>query len=95
MVIRVNTPSPTVPYVPFDLGVVSGGGHRQSTALDLDLMARIAEEAGRDAVRTGSAPGPSGANSSLRGIRTDDDRRVSATRLYRACRSGATDPATG
>ena len=57
-------------------------------------MARIAEEAGRDAVSTGGAPVPGGANSALRAIGTDDGMRVSAMRLYQSCRSGATDPAT-
>ncbi len=90
----VNTPSSAAPYVPFDLATVSGGGRRPTTALGLDLMARIAEEAGRDAVSRGGAPGPGGANSALRAIRTDDGMRVTATRLYQACRSGATDPAT-
>jgi hypothetical protein len=91
----VNTPSSAAPYVPFDLGTVSGGGHRPTTALDLDLMARIAEEAGRDALSTGGAAGPGDANSALRAIRADDGMRVTAMRLYRACRSGAIDPATG
>jgi hypothetical protein len=94
MVIRVNTPSPPAPFVPFDLATVSGGGHRPATALDLDTMARIAEEAGRDAVRVGDAQAPLDASSALRGIPTADGMRVTATRLYRACRRGATDPAT-
>jgi hypothetical protein len=94
MVMGVNTPSSAASYVPFDLATVSGGGHRPTTALDLDLMARIAEQAGRDAVPTGGVLGQGDANSALRAIGTDDGMRVTATRLYRACRNGATDPAT-
>jgi len=56
-------------------------------------MARIAEEAGRDAVRTSGAPAPVDGCSALRSIPTDDGMRVTATRLYRACRRGAIDPA--
>ena len=94
MVIRVNTPSAPAPSVPFDLATVSGGGHRPVTALDLDTMARIAEEAGRDAARRRGAPALVGAGSTLRAIPTADGMLVTATRLYRACRHGATDPAT-
>jgi hypothetical protein len=94
MVMGVSTPSSAAPYVPFDLGTVSGGGHRPTLGLDLDLMARIAEQAGRDALRTGGVLGPGDADSALRAIGTDGGMRVTATRLYRACRSGASDPAT-
>lgn len=90
----VTTSSPRSPYVPFDLATVSGGGHRAATALDLDTMARIAEEAGRDAVRTSGPQAPFDANSALRGIPRAEGMIVTATRLYRACRRGANDPAT-
>ncbi|HYN68092.1 MAG TPA: hypothetical protein VES93_14485 [Ornithinibacter sp.] len=90
----MNTPNPPGPFVPFDLATVSGGGHRPATTLDLDTMARIAEEAGRDAVRPGGARTPLDADSTLRGIPAADGMLVTATRLYRACRRGATDPAT-
>lgn len=67
---------------------------RPSTALDLDTMARIAEEAGRDAFRKPAAQATFEANPALRALPTPDGMLVTATRLYRACLRGATDPAT-
>lgn len=61
--------------------------------LDLDLMAGIAEEAGRDAFRT-PAHATFDANPALRAIPATDDMLHNATRLYWACLRGATDPAT-
>ena len=90
----MHTSSPVALSVPFDLATVSGGGRRPSTALDLDTMARIAEEAGRDAVRGRAAHPPFDGNPALRAVSTVDGMLVTATRLYRACRRGATDPAT-
>lgn len=90
----MNTASQHAPSVSFDLATVSGGGRRPTTSLDLDTMAAIAEEAGRDAVRGRGARTTSDAHSALRAIATADDVLVTATRLYRACLRGATDPAT-
>ena len=56
-------------------------------------MARIAEEAGRDAFRKPSAEATFDANPALRTIPSSEAMLVTATRLYRACLSGATDPA--
>lgn len=92
--ISMSTASPSAPSVPFDLATVSGGGRRSATALDLDTMAAIAEKAGRDAVGTPGGHAPFDARSALRAMPTSDDMLVTATRLYRACRRGATDPAT-
>ena len=64
-----------------------------TTGLDLDLMARIAEEAGRDAFRKPAADASFDTNPALRAIPSSDATLASATRLYRACLSGATDPA--
>ncbi len=64
-----------------------------TTRLDLDFMARIAEEAGRDAFRKPSADATFDANPALRTIPSSAALLVTATRLYRACLSGATDPA--
>ena len=66
---------------------------RPATALDLDFMARIAEEAGRDAVRKPAAQATFDANPALRAVPSTDAMLVTATSLYRACLSGATDPA--
>ena len=90
----MNTISQNAPSVSFDLVAVSGGGRRPTTALDLDTMAAIAEEAGRDAVCGRGAPAPFDAHSALRALPTADDLLATATRLYRACLRGATDPAT-
>lgn len=87
-------PSSSAPSVPFDLATVSGGGRRPASPLDLDLMAAIAEEAGRAALRSGGAQPPLDVKSALRAFPTADDMLVTATRLYRACLRGATDPAT-
>ena len=65
-----------------------------ATALDLDTMARIAEEAGRDALRKPATDATFEANPVLNAIPTADDVLVTATRLYRACLRGALDPAT-
>ena len=65
---------------------------RPATPLDLDLMARIAEEAGRDAFRKPAAQATFDANPTLRTLPASEDMRGSAARLYRACLSGATDP---
>jgi hypothetical protein len=61
--------------------------------LDLDFMARIAEEAGRDAFRKPLAEATFEANPALRSVPRSEAMVVTATRLYRACLSGATDPA--
>lgn len=74
------------------MGVIEA--QHPATALDLDTMARIAEEAGRDAFRKPAARATFDANPALRAIPTADDTLASATRLYRACLCGATDPAT-
>lgn len=66
---------------------------RAATHLDLDLMALIAEEAGRDAFRTPSAEAMFDSNPALCTIPNSEAMRVRAARLYRACLSGATDPA--
>ena len=66
---------------------------RPTTPLDLDVMARIAEEAGRDAFRKPAAQATFEANPALRAIPSSEAMLVTATRLYRACLSGATDPA--
>ena len=63
-----------------------------TTSLDLDYMARIAEEAGRDAFREPAAEATFDTNPALRTIPNSEATLV-ATRLYRACLSGATDPA--
>ncbi len=65
-----------------------------TTSLDLDVMARIAEEAGRDAFRKPSAEATFDTNAALRTIPNSEAMLVTATSLYRACLSGATDPAT-
>lgn len=64
-----------------------------ATRLDLDFMACIAEEAGRDALRKPSAEARFDTNPALRTIPSSEAMLVTATRLYRACLSGATDPA--
>ena len=66
---------------------------RASTPLDLDFMARIAEEAGRDAFHKPLAEATFDTNPALRTIPNSEATLVTATRLYRACLSGATDPA--
>ena len=66
-----------------------------TTGLDLDFMARIAEEAGRDAFGKPLAEATFDANPALRTIPDSEAMFVTATRLYRACLSGATDPAAG
>ena len=66
---------------------------RPATHLDLDVMASIAEEAGRDAFRDPSADATYGTNPALRTIPKSEAMLLTATRLYRACLSGATDPA--
>jgi len=66
-----------------------------ATRLDLDFMARIAEEAGRDAIRKPSAEATFDANPALRTVPNSEAMLVTATRLYRACLCGATDPAAG
>lgn len=67
---------------------------RGATSLDLDFMARIAEEAGRDALRKPATEATFEANAALRTIPNSEGTLVTAIRLYRACLSGATDPAT-
>jgi hypothetical protein len=64
-----------------------------TSRLDLDFMARIAEEAGRDAIRKPSAEATFDANPALRTIPISEAMLVTATSLYRACLSGAIDPA--
>ena len=64
-----------------------------SPRLDLDFMARIAEEAGRDAFRKPAAAATFDTNPALRTIPNSEAMLVTATRLYRACLSGATEPA--
>ena len=66
---------------------------RATTRLDLDFMARIAEEAGRDAFRKPSGEATFDTNPALRTVPDSEATLVTATRLYRACLSGATDPA--
>ena len=66
---------------------------RPTTRLDLDFMARIAEEAGRDAIHKPSAEATFDTNPALRTIPSSEATLLTATRLYRACLSGATDPA--
>ena len=66
---------------------------RPSTRLDLDFMARIAEEAGRDAFGKPAAEATFDTNPALRTIPNSEATLVTATRLYRACLSGATEPA--
>jgi hypothetical protein len=56
-------------------------------------MARIAEEAGRDAFREPAAQAAFDANPALRAVPSSEAELVAATRLYLACLSGATDPA--
>ena len=68
--------------------------HHPTIVLDLDTMARIAEEAGRDAFRKPAAEATFDANATLHAMHAADDMLVTATRLYRACLRGATDPAT-
>ena len=94
MVISINAPSPSAPFPPLDLDSMGEGGRRSTTALDLDTMARIAEEAGRDAVRGRADQAPFDNNPALRANLTTDDMLVTATRLYQACIHGALDPAT-
>ena len=65
---------------------------RAATRLDLDFMARIAEEAGRDALRKPATEATFDTNPALRTIPNSAAMLVTATRLYRACLSGATDP---
>lgn len=88
MVISMNAPNPPA------VATMSAGGRHPSTALDLDIMARIAEEAGRDAVLGRADQPPFDANLTLRAIPTTEDMLVTATRLYEACFRGALDPAT-
>jgi hypothetical protein len=66
---------------------------RPTTHLDLDFMARIAEEAGRDAFSKPLAEATFDTNPALRTIPNSEAMLLTATRLYRACLSGATDPA--
>ena len=88
MVISMNAPNSPA------LATVNAGGRQQTTAFDLDTMTRIAEQAGRDAVR-GRADQPAfDAYLTLRAIPTTDDMLVTASRLYQACFRGALDPAT-
>jgi hypothetical protein len=61
--------------------------------LDLDVMARIAEEAGRDAFRKPLAEATFDTNPALRTIPSSEAMLVTATRLYQACLTGATEPA--
>jgi hypothetical protein len=64
-----------------------------ATLLDLDVMARIAEEAGRDASRKSADEATFETNAVLRTIPNFQTTLVIATRLYQACLAGATDPA--
>ena len=66
---------------------------RATARLDLDFMARIAEEAGRDAFRKPWAEATFETNLALRRIPDSEAMLVTAARLYRACLGGATDPA--
>lgn len=68
---------------------------RATTRLDLDFMAHIAEEAGRDAFRRPAHEATFGSNPSLRTVPSSEAMLATATHLYRACLSGATDPADG
>ena len=98
MVISMNAPSPPTRLLPFDRATVSAAGRHTTTvldlALDLDVMARIAEEAGRDAVRGHADQPPFDTNPTVRADPTTDAMLVAATRLYQACVHGALDPAT-
>jgi len=86
----MNSPTPSVS---FDLATAGGAGSLATPALDLDTMAAIAEEAGRDAVRGRGARAAFDAYSTLYTVPIADDMLAPASRLYRACRRGATDPA--
>ena len=83
-------PVDTVPTVPFDLTTAA---FSMPPALDLDLMAAIAEDAGRAAV-AGSEASPFDASPAMRSVCTTPDggRMVTAARLYRAAYRGALDP---
>lgn len=65
------------------------------TLLDLDFMARIAEEAGRDAFRKPLAQATFHTNPALRTIPNSEATLATAARLYRACLAGAIEPAAG
>jgi hypothetical protein len=65
------------------------------TRLDLDLMAHIAEQAGRDAFREPAGDATSGNADVLGAVPGSQAMFYTATRLYRACLSGATHPAAG
>jgi hypothetical protein len=78
------------------LEVADGGGVlRRPIVLDLDLMAAIAVEAGRDAVLGRGTQPPFASSPALLAIPTadGDDSHGTANRLYQACLQGATDPA--
>lgn len=92
MAVTMNAPSPPATSVPVDFAIASEG-RRPTTSLDLDTMARIAEEAGRDALLERGAHASFDA-APLRVVPTDDAMLLTATRLYGACLRGATDPAT-
>lgn len=88
MVISMNAPNPPA------LATLDAGGRQQTTALDLDTMTRIAEQAGRDALLGHADQTPFDAYLTLRAIAPTDDMLVTASRLYQACLRGALDPAT-
>ena len=67
--------------------------NRGATPIDLDVMALIAEEAGRDASRKTADEATFETNVVLRTIPNFQTTLVIATRLYQACLAGATDPA--
>ena len=76
--------------VPFDLHTVA---FTMPPLLDLDLMAAIAEDAGR-AAASGSEASPFDASPAMRTVcaTPDGGRMVTAARLYRAAYRGALDP---
>lgn len=65
-----------------------------TVVIDLDTMAAIAEEAGRDALGGDVVPASFDPRSLLRTLPVTPDALATATRLYGACHRGATDPAT-
>ena len=89
----------TAPSVPFDLATVAGGAQRPTSAparLDLDLMARIAVDAGRAATEGRADASPFDVSPAMREVADHPEHgaAVAAARLYRAALRGAIDPAT-
>lgn len=92
----MDSASPLHPSDTLDLAPLGAVG-APTTALDLDLdtMADIAEEAGRDALNGRGTRPPFAASLARYAISAEGDaRHGTAVRLYQACLRGATDPAT-